>query len=106
MEVLHELSRGPGLSESQLAEFSSVVLDKTSVGREAVSKALAEAWSKISEKWPAEAGYNPKLIVNHGIPGYYFTVPEEGAPNITDTAQMFYFHPSLSPADVILASWR
>lgn len=70
------------------------------------SKALAEAWSKISQKWPAEAGYNPKLIVNHGIPGYYFTVPEEGSPNITDTVQMFYFHPSLSPADVILASWR
>jgi hypothetical protein len=70
------------------------------------SKALAQAWTKISEKWPVEDGYHPKLIVNHGIPGYYFTVPEAGIPNITDTVQMFYFHPSLSPADVILASWR
>lgn len=70
------------------------------------SKALGQAWSKIIEKWPAEDGYHPQLLVNNGIPGYYFSIPEAEVPNITDTVQMFYFHPSLSPADVILASWR
>jgi hypothetical protein len=70
------------------------------------NKSLAMAWNKILEKWPAEAGYHPLLVVNPDVPGYYFTVPELPEPNMTDTIQMFYFHPDTSPADVILASWR
>jgi hypothetical protein len=70
------------------------------------SRSLAMAWSRILEKWPAEQGYHPLLLINPDIPGYYFTVPELSVQNITDTIEMFYIHPGLSPADVILASWR
>ena len=70
------------------------------------SKSLAMAWNKISEKWPAEDGYHPMLVVNPEVPGYYFTVPELPQQNLTDTIEMFYLHPGTSPADVILASWR
>ncbi len=79
-------------------------------GREYVpgsgNKSLALAWNKIMEKWPVEDGYHPMLVVNPDVPGFYFTVPELPQQNITDTIEMFYFHPGLSPADVILASWR
>jgi hypothetical protein len=70
------------------------------------SKSLAMAWAKITDKWRAEDGFHPQLVVNPGVPGYYFTIPELPAPNMTDTVQMFYYHPDLSPANVILASWR
>jgi hypothetical protein len=70
------------------------------------SKALGEAWSVISEKWPAEAGFHPQLVVYSGMPGYYFTVPELPVPNVTDTIKMTMYQPDVSPADVILASWR
>lgn len=70
------------------------------------NKSLAMAWNKIQQKWPTEDGYHPLLIVNPDVPGYYFTVPELPQQNITDTIEMFYFHPGISPADVILASWR
>jgi hypothetical protein len=70
------------------------------------NKSLAMAWNKINEKWPAEEGYHPMLVVNPEVPGYYFTVPELPQQNLTDTIEMFYFHPGTSPADVILASWR
>lgn len=70
------------------------------------NKSLAMAWSKIHQKWPAEEGFHPLLLVNPAVPGYYFTVPELPAQNITDTVEMFYFNPGTSPADVILASWR
>lgn len=70
------------------------------------TKALALAWTKINELWPEADGFHPVLVVNPRIPGYYFTIPEAGNPNITDTVQMFYSNPSLSPAEVILASWR
>ena len=70
------------------------------------NKSLAMAWNKINEKWPAEDGYHPMLVVNPEVPGYYFTVPELPQQNLTDTVEMFYFHPGISPADVILASWR
>ncbi len=70
------------------------------------SKFLAMAWTKIADRWPVSEGYHPRLIVNPDFPGYYFTIPEHPMPNVTDTSQMFYLHPSLSPADVILASWR
>ena len=70
------------------------------------NKSLAMAWNKINEKWPAEDGYHPLLVVNPEVPGYYFTVPELPQQNLTDTIEMFYFHPGISPADVILASWR
>jgi len=70
------------------------------------NKSLAMAWNKINEKWPAEDGFHPLLVVNPEVPGYYFTVPELPQQNLTDTIEMFYFHPGISPADVILASWR
>ncbi len=70
------------------------------------SKSLAMAWNKITGKWPAEAGFHPLLVVNPAVPGYYFTVPELPAQNITDVSEMFYLHPDTSPAEVILASWR
>lgn len=70
------------------------------------TKFLAMAWNKIADRWPASEGYHPRLVVNPDIPGYYFTIPELPTPNVTDTYQMFYLHPNLSPADVILASWR
>jgi hypothetical protein len=70
------------------------------------NKSLAMAWNKILQKWPTEDGYHPMLVVNPEIPGYYFTVPELPQQNMTDVVEMFYFHPGISPADVILASWR
>ncbi len=70
------------------------------------SKSLGQAWSVISEKWPAEAGFHPQLVVYPAMPGYYFTVPELSVPNVTDTVKMTVYQPDVSPADVILASWR
>lgn len=70
------------------------------------SKTLGDAWGVIAEKWPETAGFHPQLIVYPGIPGYYFTVPELPVPNVTDTVKMTAFQPDVSPADVILASWR
>lgn len=70
------------------------------------TKSLAMAWNKILDKWPEAEGYHPLLVVNPEIPGYFFTIPELPTPNLTDADQMFYLRPSLSPADVILASWR
>ena len=70
------------------------------------SKTLGDAWGVIAEKWPEAAGFHPQLIVYPGIPGYYFTVPELPVPNVTDTVKMTAFQPDVSPADVILASWR
>jgi hypothetical protein len=70
------------------------------------SKSLALAWNKISASWPEADGFHPLLVVNPRIPGFFFTVPEASTPNLTDTDRMFAFHPDLSRADVILASWR
>lgn len=70
------------------------------------SKLLGTAWNKIMQKWPESKGYHPCIVVNPEIPGYYFTIPELPTPNMTDIIKLSYFHPSLSPADVILASWR
>jgi len=70
------------------------------------SKILGVAWNKIMEKWPVTAGFHPQLIVNPEMPGYYFSVPELAQQNLTDTDQMIYSPGDLSPASVILASWR
>jgi len=70
------------------------------------SKSLGQAWSVISAKWPEEAGFHPQLVVYPAMPGYYFTVPELSVPNVTDTVKMTVYQPDVSPADVILASWR
>jgi len=70
------------------------------------SKMLGVAWNKILEKWPAPAGFHPLLLVNPEMPGYYFSVPELPEQNITDTDQMIFSPGDLSPAAVILASWR
>lgn len=70
------------------------------------SKLLGLAWNKILERWPESEGYHPCIVVNPEIPGYFFTVPELPMPNMTDVIKLSFYHPSLSPADVILASWR
>jgi len=70
------------------------------------SKLLGSAWNKIVEKWPESKGYHPCIVVNPEIPGYFFTVPELPMPNMTDIIRLAGYHPNLSPADVILASWR
>lgn len=70
------------------------------------SKILGMAWDKITEKWPPEEGYHPCIVINSAVPGYYFTVPELPQPNMTDIVRLFDYHLNLSPADVILASWR
>ncbi|HTB82815.1 MAG TPA: hypothetical protein VK742_04105 [Candidatus Sulfotelmatobacter sp.] len=85
-----------------------VQVRKTSKGYAAGdgSKALALVYEKIVTTWPASGGYHPQLVVQKGVPDYYFTVPELPDPNLTDTSCMFQESPVLSPASVILASWR
>lgn len=70
------------------------------------NKMLGLAWNKIVQKWPASQGFHPEIVVNANVPGYYFTVPELPAQNMTDIIRMFEYEQDLSPADVILASWR
>lgn len=70
------------------------------------SKMLGVAWNKILEKWPAAEGFHPQLLINPEMPGYYFSVPELADQNITATDQMIFSPGDLSPAAVILASWR
>lgn len=86
------------------------MVEVTYTGRDYVpgsgSKLLGDAWNKITERWPASKGYHPCIVVYPDIPGYFFTVPELPTPNMTDIIRLTSFHPSLSPADVILASWR
>jgi hypothetical protein len=40
------------------------------------------------------------------MPFYFFTIPELPDQNMTDTSRMLDFAPALSPAAVILSSWR
>ncbi len=70
------------------------------------SKILGVAWGKIIETWPTAAGFHPQLIVNPDMPGYYFSVPELAQPNLTDTDKVIFAPGDISPASVILASWR
>lgn len=70
------------------------------------NKMLGLAWNQITQKWPESQGYHPLVVVNANVPGYYFTVPELPAQNLTDIVRMFEYDTSLSPAEVILASWR
>jgi hypothetical protein len=70
------------------------------------NKMLGQAWNKIIQKWPASAGFHPQLVVNANVPGYYFTVPELPTQNLTDIIRMFEYETDLSPAAVIMASWR
>ena len=70
------------------------------------SRALAMVYEKIQNRWPASEGYHPQLVVNPNMTGYFFTVPELSIPNLTDTSEMFEYNPSVSPASVILASWK
>lgn len=70
------------------------------------SKLLGMAWGKITERWPADEGYHPCIVVNSRVPGYFFTVPELPQQNMTDIVRLFDYNVNLSPADVILASWR
>lgn len=96
----------PVLSGDHLCCMVKVKYDGHEYASGNSSKALADAWSVISEKWPAAAGFHPQLVVYPGMPGYYFTVPELPVPNVTDTVKMTAYQPDVSPADVILASWR
>jgi len=70
------------------------------------SRGLGLIYDKILERWPASEGYHPQLVINPNMPFYYFTVPELPEQNITDTSRMLDFNPSLTPAAVILESWR
>jgi hypothetical protein len=70
------------------------------------SRALAMSYEKIQEQWPESAGYHTMLVVNASIQDYYFTIPEMPEQNLTSTREMFEYSPKLSPATVILASWR
>ena len=70
------------------------------------SRALAVVYDKILARWPANEGFHPQLIVNPDMPFFFFTIPELPDPNLTDTSRMLDFDPVLSPAAVILASWR
>jgi hypothetical protein len=70
------------------------------------SRALAMAYDKILARWPASHGFHPRLVINPDMPFYFFTIPELPEPNMTDTSRMLDFNPSLSPAAVILSSWR
>ncbi len=63
-------------------------------------------YEKILEHWPVGEGYHPQLVINPNMPFYYFTVPELPEQNLTDTTRMLEFNPSLTPAAVILESWR
>lgn len=70
------------------------------------SRALAVVYDKILARWPAGEGYHPQLVINPDMPFYFFTIPELPEPNMTDTSRMLDFNPALSPAAVILTSWR
>lgn len=70
------------------------------------NKMLGQAWNKIIQKWPVSDGFHPQLVANANVPGYYFTVPELADQNLTDIIRMFEYETDLSPAGVILASWR
>jgi hypothetical protein len=70
------------------------------------SRALAAAYDKIRVRWPASQGFHPRLVINPDMPFYFFTIPELPDPNMTDTSRMLDFDPVLSPAGVILTSWR
>ena len=70
------------------------------------NKTLAIAWNKIVQTWPASQGFHPQIVVNPNIPGYYFTVPELPKQNVTDISNLLDNGTDLSPAAVILASWR
>jgi hypothetical protein len=70
------------------------------------SRALAMTYDKILSRWPASEGFHPQLVTIPNLAGYYFTIPEMPGQNITDTSRMFDFNPTLSPADIVLASWR
>jgi hypothetical protein len=70
------------------------------------SRALAMVYEKILARWPASEGFHPQLIVHADRPSYFFTIPELPAQNITDTSDMFGLNPTLSPATVMLSSWR
>jgi hypothetical protein len=71
------------------------------------SRSLAMVFDKILERWPAREGYHPQLVINPNMPSfYYFSIPEWPEQNITDTTRMLEFSPSLTPAAVILESWR
>ena len=70
------------------------------------NKMLGQAWNKITQRWPVSQGFHPQLVMNANVPGYYFTIPELPTQNLTDTIRMFEYETDLSPAIVILASWR
>jgi len=70
------------------------------------SRALAIVYEKIEQHWPKSKGFHPQLVMNPNMPNYYFTIPELDQQNLTDIGDMFQYHPRLSPATVILASWQ
>lgn len=70
------------------------------------SRALAMDYDKIVTRWPASEGFHPQLVIHPNRLFYYFTIPELPDQNLTDTSRTQDFSFSLTPARVILASWR
>jgi hypothetical protein len=73
------------------------------------STAAARVWKTIIQRWPTEKNFHPKLVVYRNIPGYFFTVPEISPQNMTDIVKIMAEvdkPATLSPATVILHSWR
>lgn len=73
------------------------------------SPSAARVWKTIVKRWPAEKNFHPKLVVYRDIPGYFFTIPEIDPQNMTDIVQIVCEidkPATLSPAAVIISSWR
>jgi hypothetical protein len=73
------------------------------------STTAARVWKTIIQRWPTEKNFHPKLVVYRNIPGYFFTVPEVMPQNMTDIVKIMAESgkpATLSPATVILHSWR
>jgi hypothetical protein len=96
----------PVVLANRIRYFVQVRYDGHDYVRGLGSRALAMAYEKILDRWPASEGFHPKLVTNPNLSFYYFTIPELPDQNITDTSRMFDMNPSLSPATLVLAAWR
>jgi len=96
----------PIILENRIRYFVHVRYDGQDYVLGEGSSALAMAYDKILARWPVSEGFHPQLLTIPNQPFYYFTIPELPDQNITDTSRMFDMDPSLSPATLVLASWR
>jgi hypothetical protein len=70
------------------------------------SRALAMAYDKILDRWPASEGFHLQLVTIPNLPSYYFSIPELPEQNLTDITEMFELNPILTHATLALAAWR